>query len=179
MNLLTFFTTFKEEVVKTKYLLVILLVTILYIALGVYSINYRLVFGTVFGDFPVFYKVNLLFNLLQGAQTALSTPDFILLLITAILTGINISLIIAALKYIKMNGRFRFLVGGGGLLGIVSTGCASCGFSLLSVLGLGSVFVFLPFGNHILYLISIGLLIFSLLFLLKKLHEFGICKINN
>ncbi len=177
--ILDLFTTFKEEVVKTKYLLVISLVTILYIALGVYSINYRLVFGTIFGDFPVFYKVNLLFNLFQGAQTALSTPDFILLLITAILTGINISLIIAALKYIKMNGRFRFLVGGGGLLGIVSTGCASCGFSLLSVLGLGSVLSFLPFGNHTLYIFSIPVLLFSGVYMLKKLNDSESCETDN
>ena len=177
MNLLTFFTTFKEEVVKTKYLLIISLVTILYIALGVYSINYRLVFGTVFGDFPVFYKVNLLFNLLQGAQTALSTPDFILLLITAILTGINISLIIAALKYIKMNGRFRFLVGGGGLLGIVSTGCASCGFSLLSVLGLGGALSFLPLGSHTLYIFSIAILLVSGVYMLKKLNDSKNCRV--
>lgn len=179
MNLLTFFTTFKEKVVRIKYLLIIFLVTILYIALGVYSINYRLVIGTIFGDFPIIYKINLLFNLFQGAKTALSTPDFILLLITAILTGINISLIIVALKYIKMNGKFKFAVGGGNLLGIVSTGCSSCGFSLLAVLGLGSVLSFLPLGSHTLYIFSIAILLFSGFYMLKKLNDSESCEIDN
>jgi len=64
-------------------------------------------------------------------------------------------------------------------LGIVSTGCASCGFSLLSVLGFGGALSFLPLGSHTLYIFSIPILLVSGVYMLKKLNDSRNCEIDN
>ena len=64
-----------------------------YILLAVYLMNFSLVKDTVFGDFPMAYKFNLLYALLGGMWTAMTRFSLVLLFLTAILTGINITLL--------------------------------------------------------------------------------------
>jgi len=171
--------TVKIEVLKKENFFVAFFVAVLYIALASYSINYRLVLSTIAGPYELLYKFKILFYLLIGTKSALSVFDFFLLILISVLTALNIILIIRAIKNLRATDGIKFVFGGGTIFGFISTGCASCGLSLLAILGLGGAFAFLPFGNHTLYLISIGLLIFSLFFLLKKLHDTKDCKINN
>ncbi|MBI2031720.1 MAG: hypothetical protein HYT08_03840 [Candidatus Levybacteria bacterium] len=169
--------TFKREILNLRYAFIIFVIALLYSALVAYTINYRLVFGIIIGDYSLFYKIRILFELLRGLGTALSGFDFLLLIITSLLSGVNMALIIRSLDVIKENGEVKFMAGGGTLLGFVSSGCASCGFSLLSVLGIGSVFTTLPFSNYTLYILSIIFLLFSGFYMLKKLNNIRLCKI--
>ncbi len=162
-----------------KNTITILFVTFLYSSFAILSLNYKLVFATLFGSFSLGYKISLLTYLLLGATTAFSKIDFILLIITSILVGINIALFLDTVSAMKTNGgKMRLTVGGGGILGLATTGCASCGFSFLSVVGLGSIFPNLPFGNHTIYILPIGLLLFSILYMGKRFNDSLSCKLN-
>lgn len=169
--------TFKEEMLNIKYIFSILIIALFYTAFAAYTINYKLAFSTIIGDYSPFYKIKILFELFWGLGTALSAIDLLLLISTALLSGVNIALIIRNLNVIKEGRGVKFSVGGGTLLGFVSTGCTSCGFSLLSVLGIGSIFTFFPFGNYTLYILSIIFLLFSGFYMLKKLNGVRLCKI--
>lgn len=169
--------TFRKEMLNIRYAFTIFIIAFFYSALIAYSINYRLVFEIMIGDYSLLFKIKILFELLKGLKTALSGLDFLLLVITALLSGINIALIVRSFNFIRGSGNVKFIAGGGTILGFISSGCASCGFSLLSVLGIGSVFALLPFGNYTLYTLSIISLLFSGFYMLKKLNNMRICKV--
>lgn len=63
-------------------------------------------------------------------------------------------------------------------MGFVSTGCASCGFSVLSLLGLGTILSFLPFNGKSVYILSITTLMFSIIYILKKLSDSNSCRVS-
>ncbi len=170
--------TFVREVFHLKFLLLIAVVTFLYISFTVDFLNYRFIGETLSGNYPLQYKVTTLGILLEGIFTALSKLDATLLILTGILIGINISLLLATVKRLQGAG-VKIIVGGGSMVGLASTGCASCGFSVLSVLGIGTGFLnFLPFGSKTLYMLSIGTLLFSIFYMTKKLTEGTVCKVE-
>lgn len=167
------------KLLNIKNIIAILFVTFLYSSFAILSLNYKLVLTTLFGSFSLGYKISVLFFLLIGATTAFSKIDFIFLIITSVLVGINIVLFVSTVSAMKTNGEsLRLTVGGGGILGIASTGCASCGFSFLSIAGLGSILPNLPFGNHTIYIFSIGLLLASSFYMARKFNDSLSCKLS-
>lgn len=169
-------TTLKKEILSGKYIIIIFITALIFIAIAAYSINYRLVFETLSGDYPFIYKIRILTDLFRGVGVALSGFDLLFLIVASVLTGVNIALIIRSIEHMKESGGIKFAAGGGALLGFVSTGCASCGFSLFSVLGIGGVLGILPFGNHTLYILSIGLLLFSISYMTRELNKSRFCE---
>lgn len=178
MALPSFWETVKNELFSFKSFFGILLISGFYFIFSTLILNYRLVFQTIIGDFPLNYKLTLFFNLLQGAITAFSQIDFILLILTSVLVGLNILLIVTTITKLKsQKGRLSLSVGGSAILGIVVTGCSSCGFSILSILGLSASLAFIPFGGMGLHLLAIFLLLISLSYALRTLHYKVVCKI--
>lgn len=167
------------KLLNLKNIITILFVTFLYSSFATLSLNYKLVFSTLFANFSFSYKISLLVYLLLGATTAFSKIDFMLLIITSFLVGINVVLFANTIFAMKTNGgKIKVTVGGGGILGIASTGCASCGFSFLSIIGLGSIVPNLPFGSHTIYILSIGLLLASSFYMVRKFNDSLSCKLN-
>lgn len=170
--------TFIKEVFTWKYLLLSTLIAFIYISFTVDLLNYRFALGTFFGNYSLPFKATVFLTLLEGIFTAFSKFDTSLLIITGLLIGINISLLVITARRLQ-GSNVKLLIGGGSILGLASTGCASCGFSVLSVLGIGTGFInFLPFGNKTLYIFSIGTLLFSIFYMTKKLNDANICKIE-
>lgn len=147
----------------------------LYIAIVVYSINSRLVLGTVFDASPITYKFALFLSLLPGIYTAMSLLDFYLLLFTSLLVGFNFVLLFLTIKNLKQSSNVSFIVGGASVLSIAAAGCTSCGLSMLSILGFSAALAILPFDGLTVHLLSIALLVFSTFYMLKKLR--AVCKI--
>lgn len=175
---MNYLTIIKSEVLGIKNLLIILAGGFLYSVLAVLLLNYRLVWSTLSGSFPLDYKTRLLSQLYLGARVALSNADFILLIIISLLVGMNIAFLISGIRKIKEAGRsMRVIAGGSGILGIVSTGCTTCGLSMLSILGLGTGVSFLPWGSSSLYLLSIGALSFSILYIVRQMDRARYCEI--
>lgn len=158
-----------------KSIVLMLFISLLYILFAAYALNYRLFLNTVFGSYPLSYRLSILSSLIWGVYTSMSGLDFYLLLATALLVGVNFVLLFATIINLKASGsKVHFLVGGSSVLSLAAIGCTTCGLTLLSVLGISSAFGLLPFGMT-LYFISIGSLVFSIFYMLKKLE--AVCKI--
>lgn len=175
----TFLQTFKKEIVTFKSFISISLISFLYFALSTLILNYHLVFQTLTGNYPLTYKYTLILSLLEGALTAFSKTDLVLLIFTSVLVGLNVLLIAKTIiKLESQKKRLSLSVGGSAVLGLVVTGCSSCGFSVLSLLGLSASLTFIPFGGIGLHLVAIFLLIVSLTYSLRTLHYKIACKIK-
>lgn len=175
----TFLQTLKTEVLNLSSLIFIFIISLIYFSISVFLLNYRLVLSSIFGDYPLNFKFNILFQLLVGSYSAFSFFDFILLIITSVLVGANVLLIYKTIKSLKTPGiKLSFAVGGSTVLGIFVAGCSSCGFSVLSLLGLAGALSFIPFEGLGLHLITISFLIFSCLYSIKTYHQKIICKIS-
>jgi hypothetical protein len=171
--------TLKTQVLSSYSLIIISIISFIYFSISVFLLNYRLVLSSIFGEYPLDFKFNILFQLLIGSYSAFSFLDFVLLIITSILVGINILLIYRIIISLKTPGvKLSFTVGGSTILGVLVAGCSSCGFSVLSLLGIAGALSFIPFQAIGLHLIAITLLIFSWIYSLKTYHNKIVCKIN-
>jgi hypothetical protein len=101
--------------------------------------------------------------------------DSILLIIIALLFGVNLELVLRKLKFLKNQGNLHITIGAG-LVSLISAGCASCGLSFASVIGVAGIVSLLPFHGLLLYLLSIAILLASLLYNLQTLVK--VCDIK-
>ena len=100
-----------------------------------------------------------------------------LLIITAVLTGLNLSLLLQRVKNLKSQGNLRLIVGGSSIIGVISSGCAACGLPILTFLGLAGSVTFLPLKGMELSYFSVLMLSYSLYLLLKPIPDNN-CIIN-
>lgn len=174
-----FWHTFKEQVLNLKFLLESFIITFLYFAFSVLVLNYRFLEASFLGNNPLSYKLKVIYVLLQGSYSAFSTLDFSLLILTSVLVGVNLVLVIKIIKELSEDrGKLTFVVGGSGLIGVAVAGCTSCGFSLLSIIGLGGALSFIPFGGLGLHTFIIALLLISLVYSLRTYHYKIACNIR-
>lgn len=173
-----FSSTIKKELLSIPSIIIVGILTTIYIIFSMFLLNYRLVIQTIIGTNPLSFKIALLSSLILGSWTGLSHIDFFLLIISAILIAINFLLIGKTISYLKNSKKLHLSIGGATLVSIVSTGCASCGLSLFSILGLSASLSFLPLHGMELHLLSIFFLLVSAIYMLKKIHASKYCKIK-
>ena len=166
----------KKQLLSLQSITWIFTIALLYIALTLFSLNYRFILDTVNGAFPLSVKATILFELFGGLFTAFSPSDTWITIASALLVGINMVLIGKTIYTLEHTGKLKLSVGGATVLSLVATGCSSCGFSFLSLLGLGSSLSFIPLHALGLHIFSLALLIFSALYMIKKLRDGLYCK---
>ena len=157
-----------------KLLFTSFIIAVIYIIFAIYVMNFNLVVNTIFGNFSTMYKVTLLTALLEGMWTAMTHTAFFLLILTAILTGVNLTIIGSRLTTMKRLKNAQYIAGGGSLLGIISSGCVACGLPIISLLGLSGSVVYLPLHGTELSYIALFLLSLSFYFLVKNSRAKGI-----
>ena len=163
--------------ISPSFLIPTLIIASIYVIFVTYFMNGRLVSNTIFGSFTIAYKLNLLLALLQGMWTAMSGSALILLFLTALLTGANLTLLVRQIKALRTAQNLHFVVGGNTLLGLVGSGCTACGLPILSILGISGSIIYLPFrGAEISYL-AVVLLSISFYLLLRSVFEKEYCAI--
>ena len=167
-----------RAILSKKFIVVTAIIAITYVMATIYLMNAGLVKDAFFGSHSLSYKWNLLIALLAGMWTAMSRLSLILLVLVAILTGANLSLIAQRLQKLRSLGGMRFMVGGSSLLGIVGSGCASCGLPILAFLGVSGAIAYLPFQGIELSVLAIILLSLSLYFLLKSQNREKVCTVD-
>ncbi len=133
--------------------------------------NAKLAISTITGNFPYEYKFKLLRALLEGMSTAMSVMGLVTLFITALLTGLNVSLLTR-----KIYSKNSIFAGVTSIAGFVSSGCAACGLPILALLGLTGSVLYLPLKGLELPYISILLLLISSYLLLKE--DYAYCPIK-
>ena len=162
-----------------KFIIPALLITICYILLVTYLMNFQLTKDTLFGDYPMSYKWEIAIALVQGLGTSMTKFALVLLILTAILTGVNLTLVTLRLSAMRKGGRLHLMVGGSSLIAIVTTGCAMCGLPVLGLLGLSGSLMYLPFHGTELSIVSVILLLITLYFMLLSYPTAQVCKIIN
>ncbi len=143
------------------------LIATAYLVIITFLMNSNLLITTLVGNYDIDYKFKIFASLFLGMWNSMSGTGFALLIVTAILTGINLSLLGKKLKNLKKEGNLKLVVGGSTLIGIVGSGCASCGLPILALLGLSGSIAYLPFRGMELSYLSVILLLFSLYQLIK------------
>lgn len=166
-----------KELWSKKIIIPSLLIAVLYVVVTVYLMNAGLVKDAIFGVHSLSYKWNLLVALLEGMWTAMSRFSLLLLVAVAILTGVNLTMVIRRFQAIRASGKMSFMVGGSSLLGIVGSGCASCGLPILAFLGLSGAIFYLPFQGLELSVLAIVLLSFSLYTLIQQRAKQTVCDV--
>lgn len=160
-----------------KILIPTVIVAALYVVATIYLMNAGLVKDTIFGSHSLSYKWNLLVALLAGMWTAMSRLSLFLLVVVAIMTGANLTMVAQQFQTIRASGKMSLTVGGSSLLGIVGSGCASCGLPILAFLGLSGAIFYLPFQGIELSVLAIVLLCTSLYVLIRQRTKQAVCDI--
>ena len=168
--------TIQKEFLSVKAITGILFFSIIYFCLSILLLNYKLLAQLFTIDYSFFYSLKILFYLLLGSWTSMSAINFFLLVANALLVGINLLLSIKTIHYLQHAGKVKVSLGGATLLGLATTGCTSCGFSLVSILGLSATFSSLPFHGIEIHIIALILLTISCLYMIFQLHQTKYCK---
>lgn len=162
---------------RRQFIIPTLVIAVLYTLLTTYMMNVRLLKFTLLGSFSFEYKVRLLIALVGGMWTAMSGFGLTMLIIIALLTGANLTLVVQRIMKLRSFGKLQFVAGGSSLLGFIGSGCAACGLPILALLGLGGSIVYLPFGGIELSVISAGLLLISFYLMVKSDPEKVVCEV--
>src|SRR3990167_3501192 len=123
-----------------KYLILSVAVALTVIVFAAWLPNLHLITRIMTGPTMTFWqKTNLLVGLLGSLQTNFTVYCQIVMVITAVLTGVQASLLAF---YIRQTARFQQSIGvsfGGTITGLLGIGCASCGSVVLtSLFGFGA-----------------------------------------
>lgn len=160
-----------------KMLLYSFVIAFLYASAAILLLNHQFVSNTLMGHYSFFYKFTIIQTLIIGSWQVLPPRESFLLFLNSILVGINFVLAIKTIYLLEHTGKIRVSLGGASILGLLTTGCSSCGFSLLSLLGLSASLSFLPFHGLELHIGAIVLLFFSFFYMLFQLHKAEVCKL--
>lgn len=131
-------------------------------------------------------KLSLLGTLYQSIGTNFTVVSATYTLLIALLFGIQITLLYYYIRKTKMDRASLRRVSGTGLGGLVAgifgIGCAACGTfiltAVLSLIGAGGLLTFLPFGGEEFGFLGVGLLLYSIWLLLKKLRAPNVCPVQ-
>ena len=168
---------YRIDLTTYKTFVTALLIALVYILMIVFLMNSNLIKNTLLGNHDLGYKVKIVFYLMLGMWTSMSRIGLFLLITTAVLTGLNISFLSQKIKSLKLQGNLKLTVGGGSILGVISSGCAACGLPILAILGLGGSLAFLPLRGMELSYLSVIILTYSLYLLVKPI-PINNCNIN-
>jgi hypothetical protein len=110
-------------------------------------------------------------SMYYGKGPIYAYSQVILQIILALLTGINVALLWHKLKFsAQFNGKEAGATTIGSVFGVLVSGCPSCGITIASYLGLGSILTQLPFSGTELKIVGLGLLIYSINSLVKNMY---------
>jgi hypothetical protein len=131
---------------------------------------------TLVGDYGINYKIKILTSLVQGMWTSMTPSSLIVMIIIAVLTGANLTLLFEKINVFRKFDKLEIVVGGNSLLGIAGSGCIACGLPVMSLLGLSGSLIYLPYRGAELPYISLALLSISLYLLIKNRNQY--CKVK-
>lgn len=161
------------------------------VALGVFAFavwlpNFKLI-STVFlsASIPLSNKLALLWGLFGSIQTNFTLVSAGTVVLVSILFGMQVALLVYYIRRVRISAKLGG-VGASGLGGLISgmlgVGCAACGTfiltSLLALFGISGLLLLLPFGGEEFVFLGIGLLLYSIYQLMKKIEEPIVCPVT-
>ncbi len=176
MNLRLAFIVLKQELVNLKSIITISLLALLFVSISIVIINLQSLLSLLSNSYPLLSKVNIFFIIFIGSFSATSALDIVLVVIMGILFGVNMTLLVNKFSALKRRGNLRIMFGTG-IISVFAAGCASCGLSFASLIGILAVLTILPFGGIELYFVAILVLLASIYYNLKQIIK--VCKIKS
>ena len=168
----------KEILDSKSFLISALFISVLYLVSITYLMNFQLVKDTLVGNHTFIYRVDLLTALIGGMWTAMSGFGLFILILTSVLTGINLTLIFLRVSALKTSGGLKLMMGGSSLFAIVGSGCAACGLPLLALFGLLGSVAYLPLRGVELSALAVIMLSMSLYLMVKSNNRKANCDVN-
>lgn len=136
----------------------------------------------VFASISYYFTVNNLAqkNIISFAQMSglwFTVITVVLGIIISVLLGFHIALLIFKRDIIKSRAVGDKVSGtGGALVGILASGCPSCGASLLGLIGLPLGLLSLPFKGIELKLLSVAFLLLAIFLVSKNIRKNLVCQ---
>ncbi len=170
-------------ITNPKYLLLSTVVGLMVIAFAAWLPNLHLITKTMTSStMTLWQKTNLLTALLGSLQTNFTPLSRIVTFVSAILAGVQISLLV---YYIKQTVRVQQSMGMSALgvaTSMLGVGCTSCGSVVLtSLIGFSSataILGFLPFRGQEFGILGIGILLFAIHLTVKKINQPYACEVR-
>ena len=155
----------KEVYFANSYYFITVFSSILIYSFNTLIHNYKLIIESP--------SLNLFYLLIVGFYSTTSISAFIFLIIISLLSGVVISM---SIFLIKRQISAGYAGSSGLIVGIVAPACPSCALGIFGILGLGGFLTVLPFKGKELGVLGIVLLIYSIIYLSKKIVT-NTCKI--
>lgn len=173
----------KKVLFNPKYAALATIVALVLVVFAVWLPNLSLVTTSLTSSgFTLGQKVNLLIALLGSIKTNFTTLSRSLLILSAVLMGIQVSLVT---YYVRQTARLQQDMGVSFIamsLSLLGVGCASCGSVLLATLfGFGamtSIVRALPFKGQEFSVLGLLLLIFAVRHTLKQINQPILCEVR-
>lgn len=167
--------SFFKQTFTFKFALFAGLFSFIFLSLSLFLINFPNYITIILAPYNFYSKLNLISIFYIGSFQTVAGIDLLLLIIVAALFGLNLGMVIKKYRFIRNQPNLGITIGSG-IISLAAAGCASCGLSVMSLIGLGSALAILPFGGLELYLLAIIILFASLLYNLNSLYK--ACKIK-
>jgi len=157
----------KEVYVKKSYFVITLITAFVIIAFNLLVTNYKIIFSN--------FTLKLVYSLFIGGFSNIETLPLIFLIITSISAGILLSMGIYIIRR-QISGSVG--IGSSSIaLSVLAPACPSCAIGLISTLGFGSFFAFLPFKGLELGVFAIIIITASIIYMSGKIVT-KTCKIE-
>jgi len=169
---------------KSWYLVTTLVIAIMVFTGAILLPNYEIILQVLFSTSVSFFaKLSFVFSLYGSLATNFTSFSAVILIVTSLLFGINISLLIYYIKSRQaktLNTTSHLATIGGMISAIFGIGCAACGSviftAVLGAFGAGSFILLLPYKGAEFGLLGIFLLGSSVYYLSKKINNPLICR---
>ena len=178
MALKQIFLTWKKVFTNWKYLTTTFIVTLVFYSLNVLISNLGNL-KNFYSSLGFFQMIRFFIILFFGFKETIMLYSFVSLIVNGLLFGLLFSLVSYKVNIGKgVGGKKIGLFGSAGLfLAAFIPGCAFCGIGLAYTLGISAgVLSFLPYEGFEFTLASIGILVFTILYVTKNMNK---CKLNN
>lgn len=172
----------KDVYSNYRYIILSVVVILVVFSLSVWIPNIRALIGVWSIDTAtIFEKITFSFTLFSSIKTNFTAISASYTIAIALLFGINVSMLTYYIRLMKSDSiKGVSALGLGGLVsGIFGIGCAACGTfilgSLLGLFGAASILAFLPFGGEEFGFLGVGLLIYSIYVISKRINQPKVC----
>ena len=155
----------------------VIFISLLYIALIIYIRDFDLINNTLFVSHPLIYKFKIFKGITEGLPYSMTIYQSIPLLLIALLSSLNIVLLIKRIQLLRSKGKLKVMIGSGIFLGIATTGCAVCGIPFLAFLGLGTSLAFLPYEGNEFSILTILILSISTIIIVNLYNKASKCEV--
>jgi len=172
---------------KWSYILITVVVALVVFVFATWLPNLGLIWKIIVApSAPLLNKAKILTNLVGSIQTNFTVFSALYTIAIAVLFGVNAAMVT---YYVNLRKRLSRQVGqasvaaglGGLASGFLGIGCAACGTfvlgPILSFVGATGFFALLPFDGQEFGMFGVGMLVFSIFLVAKKIREPLVCPV--